>query len=381
MEKAVPAWLRIFFLVNVLQDLALGSGLIRPESIPFPLAVTPLNARFIGALYLAADSASENRDGVRWIMAVARGDSAAARALAARGDSLTVMAVATIGEVAVALGRHVPSSQALHDALLRTATDQRARSGELVMEHDLAMLRGRPTRAAAFLDSLRALPLPPGSADMERVKDALYWDGDSAGASASAKLLREKGLRKQRGTPYFADLCLSEMWLLSNGDTSTTRMVIGALREGLTARDTMPNAPFRTGCALTLEAQLAVTQHRPDARVAVDRLDTFLRSGPGGLAAITGNLAAARLYERLGDDRAALFAIRRRDFFYGRPQFITTYLRDEARLATKLGDAAGASEALRRYVALRGEPEAPLAADLAQARESWARVSRTAAGR
>jgi hypothetical protein len=54
MEKAVPAWLRIFFFVNVLQDLALGSGLIVPESIPFPLAVTPLNARFIGALYLAA---------------------------------------------------------------------------------------------------------------------------------------------------------------------------------------------------------------------------------------------------------------------------------------------------------------------------------------
>jgi hypothetical protein len=54
MEKTVPLWLRIFFGANVLQDLALGSGLILPASIPFPLTVSPLNARFIGALYLAA---------------------------------------------------------------------------------------------------------------------------------------------------------------------------------------------------------------------------------------------------------------------------------------------------------------------------------------
>jgi hypothetical protein len=54
MEKTVPLWLRLYFGANVLQDLALGIGLILPASIPFPLAITPLNARFIGALYVAA---------------------------------------------------------------------------------------------------------------------------------------------------------------------------------------------------------------------------------------------------------------------------------------------------------------------------------------
>ena len=54
MGTRVPLWLRIFFAANVLQDLALGVGLILPASIPFPLTVSPLNARFIGALYLAS---------------------------------------------------------------------------------------------------------------------------------------------------------------------------------------------------------------------------------------------------------------------------------------------------------------------------------------
>lgn len=54
MVRTVPVWLRVFFVLNVIQDLALASGLVAPESIPFPLTVTPLNARFIGALYLAS---------------------------------------------------------------------------------------------------------------------------------------------------------------------------------------------------------------------------------------------------------------------------------------------------------------------------------------
>jgi len=54
MVRTVPLWLRVFFVLNVLQDVALAGGLVVPESIPFPLTVTPLNARFIGALYLAS---------------------------------------------------------------------------------------------------------------------------------------------------------------------------------------------------------------------------------------------------------------------------------------------------------------------------------------
>ncbi len=49
-----PIWLRALFLINVVLLAPQGIGLFSPSNIPFPVAVTPLNARFIGALYLAA---------------------------------------------------------------------------------------------------------------------------------------------------------------------------------------------------------------------------------------------------------------------------------------------------------------------------------------
>ena len=50
----IPRWLRVFLLVNVAQDFAIGfSGLVSPRNIVIPLkGLSPLNARFIAGLYL-----------------------------------------------------------------------------------------------------------------------------------------------------------------------------------------------------------------------------------------------------------------------------------------------------------------------------------------
>lgn len=55
--RPIPIWLRALFLINVILLLPQAIGLFAPDYIPFPIAVTPLNARFIGALYLAGASA------------------------------------------------------------------------------------------------------------------------------------------------------------------------------------------------------------------------------------------------------------------------------------------------------------------------------------
>jgi hypothetical protein len=52
--RSIPIWLRALFLINVILLAPQGIGFFSPSNIPFPVAVTPLNARFIGALYLAA---------------------------------------------------------------------------------------------------------------------------------------------------------------------------------------------------------------------------------------------------------------------------------------------------------------------------------------
>ena len=56
-QRAVPWWLRAYLLLNAVQDLGLAlNGLLAPDryDLTFPRTVTPLNGRFIGALYLAA---------------------------------------------------------------------------------------------------------------------------------------------------------------------------------------------------------------------------------------------------------------------------------------------------------------------------------------
>ncbi len=50
----ISIWLRLYFLFVVLQALLVASALIQPEwiSLVMPWPASPLNARFIGALYM-----------------------------------------------------------------------------------------------------------------------------------------------------------------------------------------------------------------------------------------------------------------------------------------------------------------------------------------
>jgi hypothetical protein len=118
---------------------------------------------------------------------------------------------------------------------------------------------------------------------------------------------------------------------------------------------------------------------------ALDRLDSLLRSGPGGLrsgpnAAFTmspayvrtlvgispcgfedfANLEIARMRERQGDLRAALAAVRRRSYAYHLIDYLAPHLREEGRLAALTGVTAGAVAAYRHYLALRANPEPAL---------------------
>ncbi len=55
METAVPWWLRAYFLFATLQLGALGvTGFVSPDDIQIPLRMTPLNVRFVAALYLTS---------------------------------------------------------------------------------------------------------------------------------------------------------------------------------------------------------------------------------------------------------------------------------------------------------------------------------------
>ena len=91
--------------------------------------------------------------------------------------------------------------------------------------------------------------------------------------------------------------------------------------------------------------------------------------------AIPGDLVLSRLHEARGDLVAALAAVRRRQYppYWGL-DYLSTFLRDEARLAALTGDREGAINAYQHYLALRSDPEPLLQADANAARAELARL-------
>jgi hypothetical protein len=177
------------------------------------------------------------------------------------------------------------------------------------------------------------------------------------------------------------DLCVGTLWRLSHGELGGAAQAVEQLR-GHRSGDSPQSLASNTVCAALLEAKLAAASGAAGAGAALDRLDSLIRSGPGGsrngppvaftlspayVRSTVGispcgfedfvNLEVARLRERQGDLRAALAAVRRRPYAYHLTDYLAPHLREEGRLAALTGDRSGAVRAYRHYLALRSDPE------------------------
>ena len=94
------------------------------------------------------------------------------------------------------------------------------------------------------------------------------------------------------------------------------------------------------------------------------------------------NLIAARLFERAGDPRRALAAVRRRgDSWVPMQPYLATHLREEGRLAAIVGEREQAIAAYRHYLALRYDPEPALREEAEQLRRELAKLEAETVGR
>lgn len=82
----------------------------------------------------------------------------------------------------------------------------------------------------------------------------------------------------------------------------------------------------------------------------------------------------ARLLEAQGNLTRALATVRRREYGLRTPPYLSTYLREEGRLAALAGDTAGAVGVYQHYLALRSDPEPPLRAERDSVRAEVARL-------
>jgi tetratricopeptide (TPR) repeat protein len=342
--------------------------------------------RRLGEHFLSIDPASENADGIRWRMAVALGDSAELAEIVRRRDTLTPISAHTMANVSQLDAVDLDRAQRVAEAAVENARAQGDKYVALVNAHDLALNRGRPSAAVVATAKSREITgVSVRTPLRERVRDALYWDGDSAAAAAAVRELERTAVAPPPANPserigQIVDLCNVELWRLGHDDTRTVASSIARLRR-------VPATPADSGimtfahtCATLLDAVSATGAGQPDAKVAVARLDSILRTGPGGFLQDVGNLILARLKERSGDVRGALAAVRRRETFLTRPLYLSTFLREEGRLAALAGENEAAIDAYRHYLTLRAAPEPPLRSEVEFVRDELGKLERTTTG-
>jgi serine/threonine-protein kinase len=330
-----------------LVDLALGAG-------------DTSAVRRLGTRYLAVDSSGDHADYVRWRMALALGDSVLHRRVRLNFPGMDAELLDRIVGTAQLDGLGLDDAAAASAALFSQPRNEGDLFVASVLTRNLLLNRGRPRAAAAVrVDQATGLPFDA----LFSVIEALYWDGDTAAASAAVR--RRARFADAPLAPAAApdpsqalDICTVSLWHLAQGQYGTLDEAVKRLRRVKAPLDSYGTSPSPI-CAAILDAQLASVRRRPDAAATLDRLDSIMLTGPtqNPYQVLAGNLTVARLRLANGDRAGALAALRRRINFYVNVAGLSTLLRMEGELAAAVGDTAGAIRAYRHYLALRTDPE------------------------
>jgi serine/threonine-protein kinase len=328
------------------------------------------------AVGLAADSTGKEGWYLRWQRAVALGDAARRRFWAAEG--------AVDPEAFGRMFEFIESSGiALEDYTRAAELDTRhweasGPAGGLFERSMVALDGGRPRESARHLAEIEN-SVPPGSlgrpmgwrmgeaGDPGIVGLALYWGADTVRGGAAARRLAPLA----RGVSQVGDAardqlearCVVATWRGAHGDWTYAAPAIGRLRgarvRGLHGVDSTMLYRYTTLCAALLDAERATALRLSDARRKLDSADVASRAFEITLPGLGANLRVARVAELQGDLPLALRAVRRRAGVYGMfpSWYLSTYLREEGRLAALTADTAGAVAAYRHYLALRPRPE------------------------
>jgi serine/threonine-protein kinase len=315
-------------------------------------------------------------DFLLWAAARSRGDSAGAVRWRDRSAGMSrtdfMQKLVKISLFGVQLGLPLDDARRVADTLRRQAATDPERVGALLAHLALRFAEGRTELGDVNV------PFGPGwaaSVVQQALIEPAYRSMGAAiiaAEAAGAYRLPVPGGGEMRWPPV--QLCLGSLFRSTGSDTSGTGASIAGLRRFAALE---PPPIERTEwqqldtrvCPLLLE----VLRERPPnagARWAhLDALDSVMQRGPTAFSRIAGtsptafaNYTIARLREAQGDLPAALAAIRRREND-GFPSYLwsrAAFLRQEGRLAARVGDTVGAIQAYDAYLQLRTDPDPPM---------------------
>ncbi|UCC84558.1 MAG: hypothetical protein JSW46_06425 [Gemmatimonadota bacterium] len=340
--------------------------------------------RDLGARYFALDSAGGVADYLRWRVACSLDDRAFINGLRERFQEVSAL---SLRRILRSVQRDLLMLDAIDEAAaaLEAKTEtRRAHWGSLTELHDAAANAGRPSEALRVTESQADLQPAPRMHLRTRVRDALYWDGDKEAGAAAVQELAAFADAPPASDPeerkaQFEDICVVEQWRLWNGEVSHTESAIQRLLSAQPPADSDTTVVYNQECAVLLQALLANAVGGDELDAALSRLESLARAGPASLFNTAYvNLVLARLLEARGDPVGALAAVRR--LGYPSQPFLSSYLKEEGRLAALTGDRGGAIRAYQHYLALRAEPEPALAADVDAVRAELGRLLAEDAG-
>src|SRR3989441_1262401 len=336
--------------------------------------------RRLQAVAWAADSTGDLAKYLSWRVAVTAGDSGTVAAVRSEMDRMKSF-LFNFSTIAQLDGVALPDAERAVTVMGNQASTRLERQVATLTRGFLALNRGRPSVALTATEVLRDVELNPHGHLWRTILDALYWDGDTAAAVRAARELARSADRPlahdvaERSNQY-NDMFVLEQWRLAHGQIWTTARAISELRNSASPRDSASTVALNVVRAATLDAMLAAAQHRADASASIEHLDSIMQTGPAAFfpAHEEKNLVVARLRETQGDLKGALAAVRRRVYFLGPALYLSTYLREEGRLAALTGDHQGAIRAYEHYLALRSDPEPSLKPEVDRVRAELAKL-------
>ena len=310
--------------------------------------------RRAGVLYLSRDSVGPTAEYVRWLVAVGTSDIAGHAAIRARFYSLNRATLDHIYLTSQISGLGLEDADSAAKLLIETTADPIEKSVALRRASLLALNRGRPSEATRLLRRMGELRTQDYSFRNFAIDAALFNDGERALADSSARIMARnlardtlRPLSPDARRPTSVAMLGQAMWYLESGD---------AVRAATTTDWLQRHADSRYSVFSVVPAMLIATSaRRPDGAVLRAKVDSMALDGCCALPPFV-NFELARAYEESGDEAGALRVIRR-GVWYNPPRMLATQLREEGRLAARLGDRTGAIRAYEHYLALRSNPE------------------------
>jgi TolB-like protein len=331
--------------------------------------------RRTGASYLSRDTVGPTPDYVRWLVGVGTADIAAQRTLRARFRTLDRSTLDQIYLASQMSGLGLEDADSAATLIAESATDPLEKSIALRRAQMLALNRGRPSEATRFLRRLDELRTSNASFMQFSILAAMFDGGERSVGDSSARLLERtlardtaRAMSRDEVRRTSASMATQSLWYLDAGDTVRAAAASDWLRHHAEGQ------PRNRVLSILPEMLIASRARRADGAALRALVDSVALDGCCELPPFA-SLTLAYAYEESGDPAGALRVIRRGVWYYP-PRMLSTHLREEGRLAARLGDRAGAIRAYEHYLALRSNPEPALRAERDRIRAEVDRLKR-----